>query len=76
MEPSKRENNKDQQKQAAHAISIFHEIRRPNSNKKGNKEARTIKNRLPPANTIERLLTKLMGHRFIMTWQKRRFTLQ
>ena len=61
FEASKRENlstflnklkdkkqNKDQQKQAAHAISIFYEIRRPNSNKKGNNEARTINKRLPP----------------------------
>ena len=50
--------NKDQQKQAAHAISIFYEIRRPNSNKKGNNEAGTINKRLPPPNTIEKLLTK------------------
>jgi len=71
FEPSKRENlsgflnklknkkqNKDQQKQAAHAISIFYKIRHPNSNKKGNNEARTINKRLPPPNTIEKLLTK------------------
>ena len=50
--------NKDQQKQVDHAISIFYEIRRPNSNKKGNIEARTINKRLPPPNTIEKLLTK------------------
>ena len=70
FEPSKRGNlsgflsklknkkqNKDQQKQAAHAISIIYEIRRPNSNKKGNNKARTINRRLPPPNTIEKLLT-------------------
>ncbi len=50
--------DKDQQKQAAHTISIFYEIRQPNSNKKGNNKARTINKRLPPPNTIEKLLTK------------------
>jgi len=50
--------NKDQQKQAAHAISIFCEIRKPNFNKKGNNKARRINKRLPPLNTIEELLTK------------------
>jgi|GEM_PF-2954938 len=34
-----------------------YEIRWPNFNKKGNNKARTIKNRLPPPNTIEKLLT-------------------
>jgi hypothetical protein len=34
------------------------EIRIPNSNKKGNNKARTINKRLPPPNTIEKLLTK------------------
>jgi hypothetical protein len=55
FEPSKREylsgflnnlkdkkQNRDQQKQAAHAISVFHEIKWANSNKNGNIEARTI----------------------------------
>lgn len=70
FEASKRENvsgflnklkdkkqNKDQQKQATHAIQFSYEIRWPNFNKKGNNKARTIKNRLPPPNTIEKLLT-------------------
>ena len=48
--------NKEQQKQAAHAISIFYEIKWYNSNKKGDNKARTIKNRLTPPNTIEKLL--------------------
>ena len=69
-EPSKRENlsgflnklkdkkqNKDQQKQAAHAISIFCEIRWPNSDRKDNNKARTINKRLPPPNTIGKSLT-------------------
>jgi len=49
--------NEDQQKQAAHAISIFYEVKWPNSNKKGNDKARTRNKRLPPLNTIEKLLT-------------------
>ena len=70
FEPSKRENlsgflnklkdkkqNKDQQKQADHAISNSYKIRWPNSNKKGNNKARTINKLLPPPNTIEKLLT-------------------
>ena len=70
FEPSKREHlsdflnklkdkkqDKDQQNQAAHAISIFYEIRWPNFNKKGNNKARTINKCLPPLNTIEELLT-------------------
>ena len=49
--------NKDQQKQTAHAISIIYEIKWPNSNKKGNNKARIINKRLPLPNTIEKLLT-------------------
>ena len=33
------------------------EIRKPNFNKKGNNKARTINKRLPPRNTIGKLLT-------------------
>ena len=45
------------EKDSFHSGTIF-EIRKSNSNKKGNNEARTINKRLPPPNTIENLLTK------------------
>ena len=44
-------------KDSFHSGTIY-EIRKPNSNKKGNNEARTMNKRLPPPNTIEKLLTK------------------
>ncbi len=49
--------NEEQQKQAAHAISIFYEIRWPDFDKKRNNKARTINKCLPPPNTIEKLST-------------------
>lgn len=58
LQKKDKKQNKDQQNQSAHATSIFYEIRWTNSNKKGDNEARTINKRLPPLNTIEKLLTK------------------
>ena len=48
--------NQHQQKQAAHAISIFYEIRWPHSKKKGDNKETRKKKELPPQNTSEKLL--------------------
>ena len=70
FEPSTRENislflnkleeknqNELQRKQAAHAISIFHEIRLPNSEKRGDNEVIPKKKGLPSPDTSVKLLT-------------------
>lgn len=49
--------NEQQQKQAAHAISIFYEIRLPNSKKTGDNKVTTKKKSLPPPITSEKVLT-------------------
>ena len=44
------------EKDSFHSGTIY-EIRESNFNKKGNNKARTINKRLPPPNTIQKLLT-------------------
>ena len=48
--------NEHQQKQAAHAISIFYEIRWPHSKKEGDNKETRKKKELPLQNTSEKLL--------------------
>jgi len=49
--------NEQQEKLVAHAISIFYEIGLPNSEKTGDNKVAAKKKGLPPPDTSEKLLT-------------------
>ena len=54
--------NEQQKKQAAHAISIFYEIKLPNSKKTGDNKVTAKEKGLPPPDTSEKLLTNADGY--------------